>query len=338
MTASITHTLSVASINLILFAARQRGADANALAQAVGITAEQLRDPDGRVSIRQIQALWPEVVKATGDPHIDLKIGEMINPVAVGVLAYVMMHSPTLGQAFEKLCQYQDIVCDGIRTTGQRFGNQFRLSLQLTSPDIIYPEYAINSELSVYQAAIRAMTGLNLSAIEIHFSYPHPDDTIEHERVFSPARLVFDADETAMILDAALLDTPVLNASPSLSALFERHADELLQRLQTPALSSRVRAEIVALMKGEEPTLMTVADRLSMGVRTLQLHLKDEGTTYQLLLDDIRKELALKHLREHYLSTTDIAYLLGFAEPSVFFRSFKKWTGQTPGTYRSLTV
>ena len=166
---------------------------------------------------------------------MDVKIGEMINPVAVGVLAYVMMHSPTLGQAFEKLCQYQDIVCDGIRTTGRRIGNQFRLSLQLNSPDIIYPEYAINSELSVYQAAIRAMTGLNLlSATEIHFSYPRPDDIHEHERVFAPARLVFDADETAMILDAALLDTPVLDASPSLSALFERHADELLQRLQTP--------------------------------------------------------------------------------------------------------
>ena len=62
MTASITHTLSIASVNLILFAARQRGAEANTLAQAVGITTEQLRDPDGRVSIRQMPALWKEVV------------------------------------------------------------------------------------------------------------------------------------------------------------------------------------------------------------------------------------------------------------------------------------
>ena len=329
-------TLSVASVNLVLFAARQRGADADALARAVGISTEQLRNPDGRVEIRQMQALWREIVSVTGDPHIDLKLGEMINPVAVGVLAYVMMHSPTLGKAFEKLCQYQDIVCEGIRTTGQHAGNQFALTLTITSRDIIYPAYALNSELSIYQSAIRAMTGLNLSASEIRFSYPRPVDTSEHERVFAPARLIFDAPETAMVLDASLLDIPVLNANPSLSALFERHADELLQRLQTPTLSSRVRAEIIALMKGEEPTLVTVADRLSMGVRTLQLHLKDEGTTYQQVLDDIRKDLAVKHLREQFLSTTDIAYLLGFAEPSVFFRSFKKWTGQTPGAYRSL--
>lgn len=330
-----SNTLSVGAVNLILFAARQCGADANALAQTAGISPDQLRDPDGRVSIRQMQALWADVVATTGDPDISLKIGEMINPVAVGVLAYVMMHSPTLGIAFEKLCHYQDIVCDGIRTTGRRSGDQFILALEIISPDIIYPAYAVNSELSIYLSAIRAMTGLNLSARHVQFAYPRPADTREHERVFSPASLTFDADETAMILDATLLDMPVLNASPSLSALFEGHATDLLQRLQTPNLSSRVKAEIIALMKGEEPTLATVADRLAMGLRTLQLHLREEGTTYQQLLDDIRKDLAVKHLREPYLSTTDIAYLLGFAEPSVFFRSFKKWTGQTPGAYRS---
>lgn len=335
MSVNTSNSLSVGAVNLILFAARQYGADSDALAQTVGISAEQLRDPDGRVSIRQMQKLWAGVVSATGDPDFALKIGGMINPVAVGVLAYVMMHSPTLGAAFDKLCQYQAIVCDGIRTTGRRSGDQFILALEITSPDIIYPAYAVNSELSIYLAAIRAMTGLNLSARAVHFSYPRPADTREHERVFSPASLTFDADETAIVLDAALLGMPVLNASPSLSALFERHANDLLQRLKTPTLSSRVKTEIITLMKGEEPTLATVADRLAMGLRTLQLHLKEEGTTYQQLLDDIRKELAVKHLREQHLSTTDIAYLLGFAEPSVFFRSFKKWTGQTPGAYRS---
>ncbi len=332
------HTLSVSSANLILFAARQRGADSNALARAVGISPDQLTDPDGRIKIRQVQQLWREIVTATGDEDIALKLGEMINPVAVGVLAYVMMHSPTLGKAFDKLCQYQDIVCDGIRTTGQRVGNEFTLLLTITSPDIIYPAYAINSELSIYQSAIRAMTGLPVSAQEIRFSYPEPTNTAEHQRVFAPARLIFDADQTAMVLDAGLLDTPILNASPGLFTMFEKHADGLLARLNAPTLSSRVRTELVQLMKGEEPTLPAVADRLNLGVRTLQLHLRDENTTYQQLLNDVRQTLAEQHLRDPYLSTTDIAYLLGFAEPSVFFRSFKRWTGQTPGVYRSAQV
>ena len=329
-------TLSIASINLILFAARLRGADTDALTRAVGISPAQLTDPDGRVPIRQVQALWREVVAATGDPHIALQLGELVNPVAIGVLAYVMMHSPTLGRAFEKLYQYQDIVCEGIRTTGRLTpnGDQFILSLHITSADIIYPEYALNSELSVYQSAMRALTGHRITANDVWFSYPRPADVQMHERVFAPARLTFDAPETAMILDAFLLDLPVLNASPALSVLFEKHATAILNTLKTPTLSSRVKTEIVGMMKGEEPTLPAIADRLAMGVRTLQLRLKDEHTSYQQLLDEARKDMALSHLREPNFSTTDIAYLLGFAEPSVFFRSFKKWTGQTPGAYR----
>ncbi|GAB4016002.1 AraC family transcriptional regulator [Spirosoma migulaei] len=333
-------TLSIASINLILFAAQQRGANPDALARAVGISPEQLRDPDGRVLVRQVQALWREVIAATGDANIALQLGEMVNPVAIGVLAYVMMHSPTLGRAFDKLCQYQDIVCEGIRTTGQfvNSGKQFALSIQIISADIIYPQYALNSELSIYLSAMRALTGHRISASEIHFAYPRPVDTREHERVFAPARLTFDAPETTLVLDASLLDLPVLNASPTLSVLFEKHANDILSKLKLPSLSTRVKSEIISMMKGEEPTLAIIADRLAMGIRTLQLHLKEAGTSYQQLLDETRKELAVSHLREPYLSTTDIAYLLGFAEPSVFFRSFKKWTGQTPGAYRMALV
>jgi AraC-like DNA-binding protein len=329
-------TLSIASVNLLLFVARQRGADADALARAVGISPEQLRDPDGRVLIRQIQTLWREIITATGDPNIALNLGELVNPVSIGVLAYVMMHSPTLGRAFEKLCQYQDIVCEGIRTTGQLTpdGKQFALSLHITSADIIYPHHALNSELSIYLSAMRALTGYRIAADAIHFAYPKPVDTREHERVFAPAQLTFDAPETIMVLDASLLAIPVLNANPSLSVLFEKHADAMLKQLKTPTLPSRVKGEIISLMKGEEPTLATVADRLAMGVRTMQLHLKELGTSYQHILDETRQELAVSHLREQNLSTTDIAYLLGFAEPSVFFRSFKKWTGQTPGAFR----
>ncbi|GAA4395726.1 AraC family transcriptional regulator [Nibrella viscosa] len=330
-------TLAAGSFNLLLYTAQQCGANPEALMQAVGVDPAQLKNPDGRIPIRQIQALWREAIAATGDSYLSLHMGTIINPVSVGILAYVMMHCPTLEKAFEKLCQYQDIVCEGIITTGRRVGDAFQLSLRITSQDIIFPEHALNSEVSIYLSAMRALTGQTVTAREIRFAYPRPIDTAEHEKVLSPAKLTFDAPETVLVLDPKWLDTPVLNANPNLFPLFERHADELLEKLRTPTLTARVKQEIVALLKGEEPTLGVVADRLAMGVRTLQLHLKDEGVTYQQLLDEVRRDLAVKHLREPYLSTTDIAYLLGYSEPSVFFRSFKKWTGSTPGAFRQQT-
>jgi len=332
----ITNTLSVASVNMILGAARQQGIDTDALVEAVGIPLDWLRDPDGRLPIRQVQTIWRELSTQTDTNRISLRLGELISPTAVGAVAYVMMHSLTLGRAITQLCRYQDIVCDGTRLLVRPEGDRVALVSQITSPEIVYPALVYNSELSIILSAFRALTGLLIAPTEVRFAYPRPADVGEHERAFTPAHLVFDAPETALLLPAGLLDTPVLNASPGMMPLFEQHADALLTRLTTPSLAGRVRTELVILMKGEEPTLAGVADRLSMGVRTLQGHLRSEGLTYQNLLDEVRKELAQRHLRDPFLSTTDIAYLLGYAEPSVFFRSFKKWTGQTPGAYRQL--
>ncbi|GAB3900779.1 AraC family transcriptional regulator [Larkinella knui] len=336
-------TLSSGSFNLILYAARQRGADSSALCRAVGVDSAVLQNPDGRVSIQAVQALWKEVIQMTGESDLPLQLGELINPLSLGVLSYVMMHCPTLGKAIEKLCHYQDIACEGVQTVGRLVGDRFHLSLTLTSKAIIYPDYTLGSELSMYQSAFRALTGLPVVAEEIRYAFPAPENQLAYERVFAPARLVFDASETVLILDAAWLDTPILNANPSLYALFDQHAGELLRQLRTTAevpaaLSVRVKQEIFTLLKGEEPALAAVAEGLAMGVRTLQLHLKEEGFTYQQLLDEVRHDLAVRHLREPNFSTTDIAYLLGFSEPSVFYRTFKKWTGSTPGAYRTAAL
>lgn len=189
-TAKATHTLSVASVNLILFAARQRGVDTDALGRAAGINPATLTDPDGRIAIRQVQQLWRELVAVTNDPAFALKLGELINPVTVGTLAYVMMHCPTLGRAFEKLFHYQDIVCEGVNTSGRRvqsdtFGPVFELTLTIISPDIIYPDYVLNSELSIYLSAIRALTGQVVRPLEVRFAYPRPLDS-PNTSVFLP--------------------------------------------------------------------------------------------------------------------------------------------------------
>ena len=102
----MTKTLSVSSFNLILFTAQQKGADYDLLCQKMGLTADILQNPDGRLPITQVQKLWKEAVDMTGDEHLALHLGKSINTVGVGILAYVMMHCPTFGKALEKLCQY----------------------------------------------------------------------------------------------------------------------------------------------------------------------------------------------------------------------------------------
>lgn len=333
-------TLSVAALNLLLWAAGQQGADVPALSRAIGFDPIRAAGPDARVPIATVQRLWPLLPEATGDPHFDLHLGRRFNFAAAGTLAYVMMHAPTLGGALAQLCRYQDVACEGLRLAlrpAAEWPGGAWLTLELTSPDIIYPQYVLNSDLAVYVAACATLTGKPVAPRAARLAYPRPADVREHEQAFGTAALEFDVPTSGLAFDAETLALPVLNANPALFPVFEQHAAALLAQLpahQPPTLAGQVRAEIVRQLKGEAPTLATVADCLHLGVRTLQLKLKASGHTYQQLLDDARRDLAERHLREPYLSTTDIAFLLGYAEPSVFVRSFKKWTGQTPGAFR----
>ena len=99
-------------------------------------------------------------------------------------------------------------------------------------------------------------------------------------------------------------------------------------------MAERVQRELARQLKGEEPTITTVARSLAVSVRSLQARLREEGTSYQTLLDEVRKELAQQHLKSGRHTVADVAYLLGFSEPSAFSRSFKKWTGLAPQLYR----
>jgi AraC-like DNA-binding protein len=331
----MSKTLSVSSFNLILFTAQQKGADCDSLCQKMGLEASVLQNPDGRLPIPQVQRLWKEAVEMTGDEHLALHLGESINTIGVGILAYVMMHCPTFGKALEKLCQYQDIVCDASKTTMTVKDNLVYLELSQISDEIIYPHYAFESELSIYFSATKDMIGTTLPLKSIHFNYPQYADIHEYKRIFQTENVIFDSNFTGMVFDKKYLETPILNANPSLFSLFEIHAKDILSSLKSnTSIAEKIKKEIVLDLKGEEPSLSNIAKKLGIGVRSIQLKLKEEGVTFQQLLEDVRKNLATKHLKEDILSTTDIAYLLGYSEPSVFFRSFKKWTGQTPSFYR----
>ena len=83
-----------------------------------------------------------------------------------------------------------------------------------------------------------------------------------------------------------------------------------------------------------EPRRETVAQALYLSERTLQRRLQEEGSSFQKLLDDTRRDLAVQYLCQPDLAPLAIAYLLGFADPSNFYRAFKRWFGVTPGEYR----
>ena len=81
--------------------------------------------------------------------------------------------------------------------------------------------------------------------------------------------------------------------------------------------------------------MTAVSSKLAISNRTLQRHLRQEGTTFQKVLDELREELARHYLSTSSYSSAEIAFLLGYEEPNSFFRAFRSWTGQTPEAVRA---
>ena len=137
--------------------------------------------------------------------------------------------------------------------------------------------------------------------------------------------------------ETALLERPVRGADPRIGAYLVRHADAVLEP-RTPAkpgsLDVQVREEIDAgLLVGsfDQPA---VARSLGMSVRSLQRGLKDLGTSFSSELEQVRRERAESLLQRAELSVADVAFMLGYADPRPFYRSFRRWTGQTPQQFR----
>lgn len=332
---SLSHTLAAGSVNLILAASQLPSEAVQTALGRADISPALLRDPDGRIPLAQLQTLWHELITLSGDPYLPLQLGARSNPLAMGALAYVLLSCPTIGEVLAQLILYEDVACQGVRIRQEVAGQQVVLTFTIESAEIRYPRYVLESELSVVAAALRALTGQAVPLQEARFSFPQPADIEVYHTVFAPAHLVFDAPVSALVLPAEYVSTPVLNANPALLGFFQERATRLLQALSPdPQVSDRLRHVLANDFLGRTPTLSEAADRLHMSTRNLQLHLRNEGTTFQRLIDEARCRIACNHLAEPYLSVTDLAYLLGFSEAGAFVRAFRKWTGKTPGEYR----
>jgi AraC-like DNA-binding protein len=133
----------------------------------------------------------------------------------------------------------------------------------------------------------------------------------------------------------AWLALPHPSVDPHLRELLELEAKAELERLPERATyGARVRELVRPQLNEAEPTLEAVASRMRMSARTLQRYLKEEGTTFQREIDELRRTVAEHLLREGRASLAEIACELGFADQSAFHKAFVRWTGRTPGDFR----
>ena len=316
----------------VLHLARIQGHPQRLLNQRLGASSVEAVLGGTRLRVPRTVAfeLLEDLARETGVPDLGLQaIGR--RPLET-LLDYLFVTSRTMGEALTAL------------TATNRLNNDSPFELEEQEERVILRQHLGTDRArqfgegagSTLVHIMRASVAPSWVPLEIRFPHQRPTRTTTLEEHFRcPIRFGAPSFELHLAREDCAL--PFSRSDPGLHALLRQIAAEQLALLpqSTDSTGSAIRAFLREMLaRRRTVSVEVVADQLRMSVRTLQRRLRDEGTDYLTLLDDVRRELATKLLSEGTRQLEDVASLIGFGNASSLNRAVRRWTGDTPRRFR----
>jgi AraC-like DNA-binding protein len=328
-----TATRSVDTIRPLASLLKEEGLDVGAWLSAANLCEDDLSNIERRITIVQSEGLADAALDLTGDPGLGLRVVERIGPGTADLFTYLAATSATGREAFERATRYVTVAGSDFRFTLEREGDLIVCRTDSATSEGRVGRFAAEVAVGMMVKLGRVVAGGNLPINEVWFRHEAPEYADQYDRVYE-LPIHFGKRCNALIGLYARLDNPLPRADSTLCDLLDEHAQALLDRLpHNDSTADRVRATIADELASGDPTAEHVSEALGMSPRTLRRRLKDEGTSHQQLLDGVRKELARSYLAEGKLGVAEVAFLLGFSDPSAFHKAFRRWTGRSPGEW-----
>ena len=272
------------------------------------------------------------------EPGLGLKIGACVQPEHTGVMAYLIMHCSSLGEALLRFQRYQKLLHNMSEVLLDSDGQVLKMSWDA--------DLGISTHLSneVFMGGLTTFVRQIVSddatnpfgPKAIHFPHAAPFPEAMYQSVLG-CPVYFSQPRVAIEMDVALLALPINTRNPFLLELLEKQAEALLDRSERPdAFLDSVQSVCVEMLNNGIPTLEAVARRLNLSTRTLHRRLEERGLNFNGMLRETRFRLAKHYLEDPRLDLNQIAFLLGYSEQSAFTRAFRGWAGVSPMRYRRL--
>jgi len=293
----------------------------------------QLRDPDARIPRSAIVRLWHAVAARRPDPTFGLRLGVTTRAREFGLVGYTLAYSQTVGAALQRLTRYDRILSDTlvVALEAQDEATWVRLDVE---PALHAFRPAVDFRLAALLAMCREIAAAPIVPLTVQFPYRRPEDVRAYAR-FYRAPLEFGALTTAFLLQNADLARPVVLSDATLTGYLDRLAEQILAALGgEDTLRERVRRVLWSELSAGVPSLEGVGRVVGMSPRTLQRRLREEGTTFSAVLTQLRQDLARPLLRDGRLAVAEVAFLLGYEDPSAFHRAFRRWFRLSPRAFR----
>lgn len=314
------------------------GFDTRRCLLGTGVTNSQLKGGSARISLQQELRFYRNILDITGDPTIGLKLGEPFVPQHYGLFGYALMSAETFRHALAITENYG-------RLTFSFFTFRFGVSggsawFSMTDPPEIEPDLInlyLDRDLSAARVDFEAISGIQDLVQRVRLPHRGGGRTAIYREHFA-CEVLFNEPDGRLEFDSALLDQNLPQSDPESSRHLQQQCQMLIAKLTTQGrFVDDVRLLILA-RPGYFPDIDYVAEKLDMSTRTLRRRLKQEGSSYRTLLDEVRFGLAREYLVNTQLPMEEVSRLLGYTESGNFSHAFRRWSGDSPSVWRQANM
>ena len=299
----------------------------------VGITREALADPASTVDVSQHHALFGALAEPERpDIGIHMRTSASMRCEDFGTLGLTMRSAPDLRGALTRLDRYVRLFNRYSVFALSDFGSEWWWT-NSRGADSDGARLSHEAGLGTFLTLWRDANGEDLTPARVQFMHQPVGSLAPLEALFR-CPVTFGAEIDAIVLRSEDLDRPNRVGDRHIWEFLRGHLEESIAGTEEDHLDRDVLVYVADTLSEGVPRLEDVARHLGIGSRTLQRRLSDLGHSYQSLVDEARREVALRLVAEGRQSLVEVAFLTGFAEQSSFTRAFKRWSGTTPRKYR----
>ena len=328
-------TSSIAIIALIDLLA-SRGIPLSEIAGKTGVEPEILTNSDIRITVKQLETLWQMAIAESGDSALGLRLRKNYGRDTMHFVSIIARNSLTIYEAVSHWCRFAPLICEPVRVDMRKEDDIYIVSYANVIPGFQCNSMVEHDFTSMLYFA-RKFSGQEIDPVEVHFRHDDPGYIDKYEDYFRcPVR--FFQIENAFFFDEKTMLATSETRNRHLQTVLKKHAESQIQKYsQTDNLIKAVEEFVSTHIARGELDVRAVCTELNMSRSTLYRKLKDHGLTFTGLLKRTRKNLAMIYLKQD-MNTTQIAYLLGFTDPSVFHHAFKRWYGESIGEFRKKLI
>ena len=332
-------TVTTFAIRQALGALHRRGVTAEPLVERAGLTGCDLRDSRTRVPADRQGRFLELTAKALGDPNFGLRLAAGTNPRDLGLLYYVTSSPKRLRDALSLYLNYSKIINESLILSSNPIGDHFGVEFELSG--VAAQEVRVNTEFwaALSVRAMRQFSGRQFCPVSVTFPHFCLGDARPFVQFFG-CPVEFGGATGRFVFPNDVLDFPLVTEDANLLEIVKPLCDEAAKgrRSAKTAFRTVVEAEIQRLLPEGRAALEPVANRLSLSSRTVCRKLADEGTSFSDVLQALRRNLALAYVTDESIPLTQVAWLLGYEAPTSFSHAFRRWTGESPLTYRRAEI